>query len=265
MRAMNTVAIILYGMPRSINPFLQSIEHTLLRSIRDRGLKYRVIGQLNLPCRIENPRSKESGIIEQPYKLTEIFSDVQLKQQDENQITERLKRFSKFGDSWSDSFQSLSNLLHQQHSLLNGTKLALELGAELFVFIRPDLIYHDDFSQIIENIASTETEKVIVPAWQFCGGLNDRFAFAVGTKAAESYGFRIRDADSFVARGRRPLHSERLLAYSLGTRGVRVDYMEHRASRCRIDGKIRKEDFAVKMRVKWRTNLRLKFHPRSFA
>jgi hypothetical protein len=262
---MNTVAIVLFGMPRSIDPFLESIEHTLLSSIRRVGLKYQIVGKLNLPRRIENSRSGESGIIEQPLKITEIFPDVELMPQDESKVKDFLSKLSKFGDSWSDNFQSLSNLLHQQQSLITGTKLALDTSAEHFVFIRPDLIYHDDFDQLIKNITSEKTGKVIVPAWQFCGGLNDRFAFAIGRKAAESYGFRLRDADSFVARGNRPLHSERLLAYSLGTRGISVDYMGHRASRCRIDGKIRKEDFAVKIRVKWRTNLRLKLHPRSFA
>ena len=262
---MNTLTIVLFGMPRNIEPFIKSIEHKLLNPLKRMGLNYQVVGQLNLPDWIHNPRSGENGKIENPLKLTEIFPDVSFKFQSENSIAGDLNRLSKFGDSWADGFVSLSNLLHQQQSLITGTSLALDTGATHFAFIRPDLVYHDDFTDLIDVIALEKTEKVVVPAWQFFGGLNDRFSFAVGRKAAEVYGLRLRDADSFVSRGRKPLHSERLLAYSLGTRGISVGYIDHRASRCRIDGRIREEDFTVKTRAKWRTNLRLNLHPRSFA
>ena len=262
---MTDVSIILFGMPRSIDPFLESITKTLLNPMEKKKLQYRVVGQLNSPVWVSNPRSKEEGQIDRPEKLSAEFPEVVIERQDESSIVEDFHRLSAFGDIWRDNFRSLSNLLHQQNSLKIATRMALATPASHFIFLRPDLLYHDDFSEFLDRFLRKETKSVALPGWQTCSGLNDRFAFVVGREAASAYGLRLHDADRFVLRRNRPLHSERLLAFSLGTKRIPVQFIPHRASRCRLDGTFRLENFALKLRVELRTQLRLRLYPSSFA
>lgn len=137
-------------------------------------------------------------------------------------------RIASYGDGWQNDFRSLRNLVHQLHSLHRVTPD----DADVVVFARPDLIYHDDLAPVIHKALSDPRPRVYVPQWQSFGGLNDRFAIAVGS-AAQTYGRRIEAVHDFCA-AHGPLHAERLLAFVL--RNTEVIRIPHRASRVRPNG-----------------------------
>ena len=259
------IAVVLFGMARKVAPFLDSIDQALFKPLRTAGLTHVVVGQLNDVDFISNPRSNEVGRPDPPSLISARFPGVGQKTQELAQIELDLAELSRFGDSWNDNFRSLANLLYQLHSLSVGTDMALASGAQSFIFLRPDLVYHDSFGEALSHAQVSPAPRLWVPDWQYSTGLNDRFAIARGLEAAETYGKRLANAANFVRCRNGPLHSERLLAYVVGTKGIPVEFLALRASRCRIDGTVKVEDHSNKWRVRVRTQARLKLLPKSFA
>lgn len=262
---MADIVIVLFGIVRKVTPFLDSINHALFHPLNKLGLTYRVMGQINSPAWIANPRSCEHGLPDSADLITDQFKDLVVKDQSLATIAQELENFSQYGDAWNDEYKSLSNLLFQQKSLIEGTKMALNVGAETVFFIRPDLVYHDQFFAPLLSALSDRTSRMLLPAWQNNTGLNDRFGIAVGQRSIKTYGLRLEDALNFVSLKNRPLHSERLLAFTLGTHRIPVEFITHRASRCRVDGTIKEENFSVKISRNFRTQVRLKAFPKTFA
>lgn len=262
---MKQATIILFGMTRKTAPFYDSFQTNVLNSLTTLGFSVRVVGSLNVPKHVVNPRSGENGEIEIPHALQLRFPEVLSEPQDEAVIAEDLRFFSQFRDRWNDNYRSLGNLLHQLRSLRRGTLMALDRPARLYIFLRPDLVYHDSFTSAFNAALTKEEDCILLPAWQTCGGLNDRFAIATGQRAASIYGLRLDFAHEFTKNYRAGLHAERLLAYALATRRIRFSFLTQRASRVRLDGAVHKENFEVKARRKVRAKIRTFLFPKSYS
>ena len=125
------------------------------------------------------------------------------------------------------------------HSLNTVTGKSLQEQADIVVFCRPDLRYHDSLAPVIESALGQvgKQNTVFLPAWQSWGGYNDRFAVAVGAEAIVTYGQRVRQALLYCKLSGQPLHSEQLLKYALTEAGINVDKIPTRASRVRASGR----------------------------
>ena len=262
---MNEATVILFGMTRNLSSFTDSFEATLIEPLRERGMAVRVVGDLNLPTQVVNPRSQENGKIDSPDPLLDVYPGLRCHSQNDEDVADDFRFYAQFPDRWDDEFRSLRNLLQQQKSLTLGTQLALERPASLYIFIRPDLAYHDSFGSALDLALAAKKETLVVPAWQFCGGLNDRFAIASGPRAAAIYGLRIEKGREFCEHSDAGLHAERLLAYVVGTSRIPYRFMSQRASRVRLDGTVRHEDFSIKPRRMIRTKLRTLMFPKSYS
>lgn len=252
-------------MPRASEPFIESVTRALLEPLSAAGLTCRVTGRLNLPDMVENPRSGERGRIIDARRLTDRFSDVTLVAQDEAAISEDFRFFSGFPDRWNDGYNSLRNMLHQQRSLRAGWEAAANDASDLYIFLRPDLVYLDSLRDAITTVLQAGGPTISTPAWLTCRGLNDRIAITNSRPIAEAYATRMTLAQRFVREYGKGLHAERLLAYAIGTGQIRHVFFAARAARCRIDAKVVAEDFTIKWRVKARTQARLRLAPRTFA
>lgn len=262
---MNEAVIILFGIAREVDPFVETFERNILEPIRSNGITPHVVGCLNVPEWINNPRSNEQGRLDAPMAIFNRYPGVTRMAQSDDAISEDFSAFSKKGDRWNDGFRSLRNLLHQQRSLKAGTEIALRSAARLYIFIRPDLIYHDSFAPVVNAASASRKDAIWIPAWQSFGGLNDRFAVASGPRSAAAYGRRIDLAHEFCALGVSGLHSERLVAYALGKSRIPLRFMSLRASRIRLGGVLHNEDFDMRMRRKIRTKIRAFLNPKSFS
>lgn len=258
-------AVVLFGMPRHVPSFLSSFERNILKPLERLNSRTNVMGALNVPTTVLNPRSGEQGIIERPESISERFPDVTLLPQQDLSHSKEFAYFRTFPDRWKDDYRSVSNLLHQQHSLWAGTEQALEAKPDLFIFLRPDLTYLDSFDGLFDRILKRNKREIYTPAWLTCRGLNDRIAITTSPEAARIYGTRMSKARDFTETYGTGLHSERLLAFTLGSSRVPNRFFTQRAARVRIDGNVVAEDFTIKWRVKARTQARLILAPKTYA
>ena len=195
---------------------------------------------------INNPRSGEYNAC--PVSAEKyLFIDTLIKTEGGTRgILKKIEELKVYGDAWNDHFRSLNNLVHQLHSIQISYAQAVKSGADIVAFIRPDLNYHDDLSLVFRKAVSHHRlgrSSIFTPDWQRWGGVNDRFAIAVGQKAAMAYGSRIEFAKKFCEESGCPLHSEKLLAFALIERRVKVFCIPHRASRVRANQVQSWEDF----------------------
>lgn len=249
------MAICFFGITRSLSHTITSIRQNVLAPARSKG-GVRVYSHFFTQERIVNSRSGEDGPANtEEYRLLE--SDwLRLEEPESCLALWDFDGLKMHGDFWNTGFSSLRNLVHQLHSLDQVTKAALDDGATTCLFCRPDLRYHDNLAGPIRVALDARKPLVQVPYWQPWTGLNDRFALCSGRDAIEAYGMRIRQAHQFCEQTSSPLHSERLLRYAIQNAGIPVRTIGARASRVRLDGSQRYEDFAPPLINLWKRRIR---------
>ncbi len=251
------IAVCFFGITRSLRHTVAAIEENVLGPARQVGT-VTVHGHFFRETHIENARTGERGTVDPEEHRLIPFDTLTIEEPDVWIDRDWQDGLKANGDYWDDDFSSFRNLIHQLHSLEQVTLAAIATRPDVIAFCRPDLWYHDSLGPGFRRAILAQTDVAFVPPWQhWQGGLNDRFAICAGRVAAEAYGCRIRSALHFVSQTGLPLHSERLVRFSLMTAGIRIKNLNARASRVRVGGVIEDEDFSLKW---WR---RLK-HRRRF-
>lgn len=252
------IAICFFGITRSLGHTFPSIRQNALDPARAAG-STRIYAHFFRQRNLAEARSGETGVID-PDEHSLLRPDwLQLDEPDECLAQWDFEGLKQYGDFWDNGFQSLRNLVHQLHSLNLVTQAALDDGAAVCLFLRPDLRYHDSLASAIrraQRAALDGRALVQLPWWQPWTGLNDRFAIAAGKDAIAAYGQRVTQMHGFCAATGGPLHSERLLAHSLMIAGVPVRTFGARASRVRLGGIERYEDFLPPRLSRLRRGLR---------
>lgn len=239
------VAICFFGITRSLAHTRDSIERHVLTPSGDLSPGHlRVYGHFFRQVEIDNPRSGEKGALDPEAHRMLPLDWIRLEDPDLCLQAWNFDGLKAWGDCWNDGFRSLRNLVHQLHSLRQVSLAALEDGADICIFCRPDLRYHDSLGPVLVRAMKTGDDRVFLPWWQAHGGQNDRFAIAAGRRAITAYGQRIEQALAFCQAGQVPLNSEHLLDFALRQANIPVTRMGCRASRVRLDGVQRYEDFA---------------------
>ena len=146
------------------------------------------------------------------------------------------------GDRYGDGGASIRNLLLQLHSLAAVTSLASQDQPDMVVFARPDLLYHNPINPDVIHHVLRHPRVCAIPGWQWFHGCNDRFAIC-GREAAGAYGTRGMILAEYCRQSSKPLSSEGLLRFALLRAGISIVALPLRASRVRLGGKIRPEQF----------------------
>ena len=247
------VAVCFFGITRSLNYTVDSIKKNILdplSSIHD----FQINAHYYDINHVSSSRSNENVAVDKnQFRALQHDSLLleKVKSIDEYCDFELIKNF---GDAWDNNFSSLNNLILQLNSLKNVTNMALSKGADICVFIRPDLTYYDNFNEVLINsIASyndNRADRVYLPNWQHFGGLNDRFAICSGQKAIKAYGKRLDKVIYYCVKTGRALHSERLVKFSLQQDSIPLEFVSLKASRTRADGKVVNESFLDRKSLK---------------
>lgn len=235
-------SVLFFGIPRASELSLPSIFQNIVTPLSTLG-RVKLSAVLYKQHSILNPRSGEHGPLNQfSYGFfhetwTTIIDPII------SIPTETVAQIKKYGDAFDDQFNSLDNLLLQLQSLNLATQNAIESDdSDVYIFVRPDLIYHDKMPIGYARLVAKKPNTCILPHWQNWGGYNDRFSVC-GRDSALSYGSRLTSALSFCQNFDRPLHSESLLKFALAASNTQVYLTGIRASRIRSNGLIRQENF----------------------
>lgn len=236
------IAVCFFGITRSLKHTINSIEENIIFPAQARGTA-RIFAHFFDQKVIDNPRSGESGKLPTNEHLLLHPNWVEIEEPDLCLSEHCFAQVKSYGDAWNDDFRSLRNLIHQLHSLNRVTRAALDWQPDIFIFARPDLRYHDSLGRYIN--AKSNAPLVQLPSWQhWKHGLNDRFAIATGSEAAQAYGTRINLIKQFCHDQNRSLHAELLLRYALEVNSINTKLIGARASRVRSDSTQVDEDFS---------------------
>jgi hypothetical protein len=235
---MSGIFVCFFGITRSLRYTIGSIERNVTGPARALA-PTRSYAHLYEQERAMGTRGREEGRLVRGEHQMLRLDRLELEAPGDCLETWGFERLKAHGDTWRNDFASMRNLVHQLHSLHRVTSMALEDGAEICVFCRPDLEYHDSLAPVLEAALAARArgeDRVWLPFWQPWGGRNDRFAVAAGRRAIVAYGRRVEAAERFCAERGRSLHSERLVAFALDGAGIEVETIHHRASRVRASG-----------------------------
>lgn len=246
------IGIGFFGIPRASKVTLPSILQNVVRPAQEMGkttIHYHFYNQK----RVINPGTNEnSELTPDNYTLFDPFQGVL---ENPEGIIERYKIdwIKTYGDAWDNNYSSLKNMILQLHSLQQVTEALLKESPDIVIFARPDLTYHDSMEKEMINILKDDESVVRLPAWQWCGGYNDRFSIC-NKHAIKPYGFRLLQIERYLHTYNTPLHAERLLQFALDSATIRVKPIKTRASRVRTGGKTKNEKFkdaAALRRIRW--------------
>ena len=236
------VVIAFYGITRSLKYTIESIRSNVIEPAR-------LVGDVTLLCHffkqatISNPRTSEFGLLDlDEWKLlTPDF--ISLQEVDTATEDVHIQKLTPYGNAWEDNGESLRNVLRQMLSLQRVTAMISNhvQSADVVIFLRADMEYHDRFP-MEKLIQSIHPYKVMIPFWQWSGGLNDRFAIC-GRLSYQIYGSRVEKSLAYCQCYFKPLHSERLLMYVLMRSPIQLAVTSMRATRVRFNGQRALESF----------------------
>jgi hypothetical protein len=235
------ITVAFYGIPRCTAISAPSIERHVLAPLRRIG-QVTVVHHLWKIDGIKSIRSGENGKL--PPDAYDYFKHCEglVEPAPPFESGELFARWKWFGDAFGDDFASLRNLMHQLQSLHRVTELVSNTAPDVVIFARPDLLYHDAIPESAVRLAENRPKLTVIPIWNWWGGFNDRFAIC-GREAYEAYGRRLELGVSFAEQNRRPVHSESLVKFALHEAGVETLGIPLKASRVRLDGSVKVEDF----------------------
>lgn len=239
------IALCFYGITRSLRHTLPSIDARAIVPARKAG-DVRIYAHFFRQRRIDHARTGETGELDLDEHRLLRPDWLELEEPDDCLAAWDFDGLKRHGDFWENDFHSLRNLVHQLHSMNRVTAAARADGAGICLFLRPDLLYHDSLAPAIRRARralATGRPLVQLPWWQSWNGHNDRFAIAAGDAAIAAYGSRVTRMADFCAATGGPVHSERLLAFTLADADIPVRTIGARASRVRMGGQVRYEDF----------------------
>ena len=246
------IAIAYFGLPRNTALCMPSIQSQIYEQLPASAVA-KSYYHFYMQSSVDNPRSGEVGAFD-PGNYEPFKQMTGLIEQPNDCLTRwEFDTIKTYGDTWKDGFKSISNLLHQLHSLREVTQLLQEFDPEVILFLRPDLIYHDPLPPEVLTACQRNPNAAYIPHWQWWNGVNDRFSVC-GRRAYATYGRRIERAIQFCESQNRPLNSERLLKYALQEGGAALRTLDVRASRVRINGQMADETFSHKRSMGKRQN-----------
>lgn len=236
------VSIALFGIPRSNSFAWEFFKRNIIQRL-EAFHNVKIFYHFYKGVEIHNPRSGEFGLI--PDENYAPYLDYHGVVESPNSCLDRwnFTHIATYGDPWNDNYLSLKNLVHQLNSLYQVTQLVRKERADLVIYARPDLIYHDSLDARAISLFLESPSAVVVPSWAWAGGYNDRFAFC-GATSYIAYGERILRIKEYLESTGHALHSERLLKFCLNRASVDVGITNMRASRVRISGEVVKESFS---------------------
>jgi hypothetical protein len=238
------VAIVFWGLCRSTEYTIESLQQNLFDVFDTHGIQYQIyMHTWNLFRKYHNPRAGERNIYLKNTTWKYLNpSKYLLENQDEVDTQLNLKSYRTHGDPWQKDdikeyvqFSCVDNVVRALYSLKRATELWLEDmdSTDIVMYIRPDVKLMGPFR--LEWLLHINDNVVYMPDFHLIDGVNDRFAF--GKPAVmKTYGLRYKFALPYSEK--KPLHSERFLADYLTRHKLTVCLIPFRFRRVRAGGNL---------------------------
>jgi hypothetical protein len=245
------VALCFWGLCRSTDLVLESIEQNVFKVLKDAGIQYDVyLHTYILYRKYTNVRADEYGLQLKNtiWKLLQPVKSI-IENQDTIDKELKLEKYRRNGDPWNDDtikdyvpFSTLDNHIRALWSLKQVTSLWKSSGQNYtkIIYLRPDVFYQTPFN--IEWIIKPIKKTILIPDFQLIDGCNDRFAIGEPDSMAV-YGERFNDAYEYSKL--KQLHSEAFLADSIKKKGYVFSTIPFRFRRIRANGVVHSGDRKV--------------------
>jgi hypothetical protein len=237
------IAVAFFGITRHLPSVIDSINALMIDPLRSFG-EVKIFSHLYSNQMVNNPRSAENGVrnVDECFLLN---SDYLFLEKEGLCLNDRgYQQALLYPDLFNDNYISVKNLFHQLSSLKSVTNMMNNYNPDFIIFLRPDLLYHNDISNVFEKFSLERKYNILTPSWhRWGGGLNDRFAItdSIGSRV---YGERINFVEDFIA-SHGAIHSESLLNYVVKKSRLMHSFFDLKASRVRLGGVIKDEDFTL--------------------
>ena len=238
---MTHIAICVWGICRSTNLTIESVNRHIFQPLIDAGITYDVFLHTytyNRPY--ENIRAGEHNL-QLNNNLWRLFNPTQsiLEDQDSVDTHLNLQSYRTHGNPWANEdgngFQTLDNHIHALWSLQQVTQLWIPTQHiyDAILYIRPDVRFFTSLQPAWIQDLSKST--ISIPKFHLIDGVNDRFALG-HPSVMKLYGMRFYQAKEYSSVA--PLHSERFLSWILNKHAIHITYIPIKFRRIRADGTI---------------------------
>lgn len=233
------VALLFFGLTRSLKFTLNSIEGHVFKPLHDSGTAYDVFLHTYVSTKpFTNPRAREFGVALDPDEWNLLSpKGVDIENLEEVRDGIPLQEYRTHPDPWNTNYVSVDNFVLASRSRERVMRLVKETSDrerstyDYFVFIRPDCRYLTDLSR---NMLEAAGDSIIVVPDFHLFPMNDRFAICTPV-SLEAYGGAYQD---LLAYSRcRPCHAEQFLTHRLRERGISTINVRFRFNRVRADGR----------------------------
>lgn len=227
-----TVALVFWGLTRSLSWTVGSIEQHIFAPLVDHGIRYHsYIHTYTLMGPYSNPRSHEADYT---LNFTEyvLLNPTAWKIEAMEDVDRHLhlEKYMRWTDPWANNYSSVKNHVRALYSLMQATLLVVNapVAYDAVVALRPDVFYLNDLN--IPELLSIKPRTLYIPDFHLIAGVNDRFAFG-SPGAMKVYGTRYLHAELYVTR--KGLHSENFLRHVLDANGIATEQVHFRFRRMR--------------------------------
>lgn len=245
------VAICFWGLNRSIEYTLESLQSYLFQQLRDAGIEYRIfLHTLTLSRMYTNPRANERNVFLKQTTWKHLHPHYWISEdQDKVDKLLALKEYRKHGDAWQTEriegyipFSCVDNCIRSLYSLDQVTTLWESCGEsfDAVLVLRPDVRLISPFD--LRWLEELRPNTLYCPDFHLLYGCNDRFALG-RPKEMSIYGHRYSRLYDYAQH--HSIHSERFLAHVMKESTIRVEPIPFRFWRVRAGGKVHEDDMKL--------------------
>ena len=251
------VALAFFGINRSLNRTIESLESKVIDPLRRRGVDVDIYFHTYSILNVSSVRALETGVpIGGADELIELLGPRAwaVTSQDDFDKTMNISSYFRFPIVPHQRYKfryyypksTIKNLLRQLNSIKSVTALlatprsrARDYAA--VIMMRPDLLHLDEIN-VNDVLSVAGTRNVLVPYWHSYYGMNDRILIAAPNIAVD-LGNRFAFAKIFAES--EPLHSERLTRFAADAVNAVPRPLRMRAIRIRATGHPEERDLCL--------------------
>jgi len=242
--------IIFYGIGRSPSSVIKNIN--LIKRNLQCSFEIKIAYAINKIKFINNPRSEEYSYVDQ-MKLEKSLSLIDLKFEKDQEIYENIfKKFiiknanKNFTDPYKDNFRTLCNLYCQLTLLTDFFKFYSMKKYQLIFTIRDDILIQSYFGLFsMSKLLYKYPKYAFTTSYHWHNGVNDRILI-FGNKHSEIFSCRQKKLKESIMFNDFS-NSEILNMQALRLMGIKIISSPFKISRVRINNKIRKEYFLLRI------------------